>query len=40
MGFFRESYGIPLGFLGIPVLFHVNSIIFIWDFCGIPKGFL
>ena len=40
MGFFREFYGILLGFLcGIPVLFHVNSMIFIWDFCEIPEDF-
>ena len=27
-------------FFVVPVLFHVISMIFLWDFCGISVGFL
>ena len=26
-------------FFVVPMLFHVISMIFLWDFCGIPMGF-
>ena len=45
-GFQLESCGISIGFLwdfyldayffAVPMLFHVISAIFLWDFCGIP----
>ena len=27
------------GFFVVPMLFHVISMICLWDFCGIPMGF-
>ena len=37
MGIPWDSYGVSLWFL---CYFHVISTIFLWDFCGIPMGFL
>ena len=47
MGFPRCFYDISMGlllgfswdFFVVPMLFHVISMIFLWDFCGIPMGF-